>query len=255
MAVSPVWRRVARHFSISAPRMAVRTHLSWPWRALIVLALAAVIGGMWWWGFDFGQLLGGFNKREIEQRLATLQADATTAQQEAASLRSRNTQLESEIAMMRGLQGTLARQLNDLQHENAAMKEEVAFLQTFFEGGSKPGLAVQRLAVDASNGEVARYSVLVVRGGNPKGDFEGRVVLDADVVPAAGAGEAGQGHTITVPPQETPGPGPLSLRFKYYQRLEGTFRIPPGHAVRAVTARAYEAGSDVPRAVRTLTMP
>ncbi|MDH4181557.1 MAG: hypothetical protein OEV46_06055 [Betaproteobacteria bacterium] len=253
MAVSPVWRRFARQFSISAPRMAVRTHLGWPWRALIALALAGVIGGMWWWGFDFGQFLGGFNRDEIEQRIATLKADAATAQSEAAALRARNAELESDLAMMRGLQATQGKQVADMQRENAALKEEVSFLQTFFQGTSKPGLAIQRLAVDTNGGEVARYSVLVVRGGTAKSEFEGHATLAVDLVPSGAPGETGR--TLTLPPPGEVAPNSLALRFKYYQRIEGTFRIPPGFAIRAVTARAYEAGADSPRATRTLTLP
>jgi hypothetical protein len=255
VAVSPVWRRFARQFSISAPRMAVRTHLGWPWRALFALALAGVIAGMWWWGFDFGQLLGGFNREEIEQRMATLTADTATAQAEATALRARNAELESDIAMMRGLQGTLARQVTELQRESAAMKEEINFLQAFFDGASKPGLAIQRLAVDTNGGDVARYSVLVVRGGNPKSDFDGHVALAVDLVPTNGATDGATGQTMALPADAGTAANPLSLRFKYYQRLEGTFRVPPGFAVRAVTARAYEAGSASPRASRTLTLP
>jgi len=255
VAVSPVWRRFSRQFSISAPRMAVRTHLGWPWKALIAMALAGVIGGMWWWGFDFGQILGGFNRDEIEQRIATLQADTATAQSEATALRSRNAELESDLAMMRGLQGTLGKQVADMQRENAALKEEVNFLQAFFDGASKPGLAIQRIAVDVSGGEVARYSVLVVRGGTPKHDFEGHVALAVDLTPTNAAGDAAAGHTLALPPAGSAEPNSLALKFKYYQRLEGTFRVPPGYAVRAVTARAYEAGSAGPRATRTLTVP
>ena len=235
--------------------MAVRTHLGWPWKALLGLLLAGVIGGMWWWGFDFGRLLGGFNRDAIEREAATLRAQASAAQQEAGTLRAHNTQLESDLAMMRGLQGTMTRQMGELQQENAAMKEELSFLQTFFEGSAKPGLALQRLAVTVDGGDVARYSLLVVRGGNPRQDFEGHVTLVAELSPAAVGVEAGRGLTVTVPEDGADAPGPLALRFKYYQRLEGTFRIPPGYAVRAVTARAFEAGMVAPRATRTLTLP
>ena len=75
MPPSAIWRRVRHHFSISAPRMAVRTHLPWPWRAALGLAIVAIIAGMWWWGFDFGQIFSGFNRKEIEAQLATLEAD------------------------------------------------------------------------------------------------------------------------------------------------------------------------------------
>ena len=63
------WRRVRQHFGISAPRMAVRTRLPWWGRGVGVLLLCAVIGGMWWWGFDFGQILGGFNRKDLEAML------------------------------------------------------------------------------------------------------------------------------------------------------------------------------------------
>jgi len=59
--------------------MAVRTHLPWWGRGAIVVTLVAIIGGMWWWGFDFGQIFGGFNRKEVEVRLVTLEADATEA--------------------------------------------------------------------------------------------------------------------------------------------------------------------------------
>jgi hypothetical protein len=34
-----------------------------------VVSSLAIIAGMWWWGFDFGQIFGGFNRKEVEARL------------------------------------------------------------------------------------------------------------------------------------------------------------------------------------------
>ena len=50
--------------------MAVRSRLPWPWRVVAGIVVVAVIGGMWWWGFDFGQFFGGVNRPEIEARIA-----------------------------------------------------------------------------------------------------------------------------------------------------------------------------------------
>lgn len=71
MPASPYFRRLSRQFSISAPRMAVRTNLGWPWKAAFAIVFVAFIAGMWWLGFDFGQLFGGVNRHENESRLAT----------------------------------------------------------------------------------------------------------------------------------------------------------------------------------------
>ncbi len=59
-ALRTVGRRLRQTFGISAPRMAVRTHLSWRWRLPALFGAIALTAGAWWWGFDFGQFLGGF---------------------------------------------------------------------------------------------------------------------------------------------------------------------------------------------------
>jgi hypothetical protein len=53
----------------------------------------------------------------------------------------------------------------------------------------------------------------------------------------------------------SPGGPALSLKFKYYQRLEGTIAVPSGSVVRAVTVRVFESGQSVPRATRNLVIP
>jgi uncharacterized coiled-coil protein SlyX len=247
-------RRIGRHFSISAPRMAVRTHLGWPWKAALAAGLVLLVGGMWWLGFDFGQILGGFNRKEIEQRIATLEADAATAQREATALRARNSELESEIAMALGVQETLKKQVAESAQENAQLKEELAFLQGFFADSSKPGIAIPRIAADANSGERVRYTALIVRGGAAKADFEGHATLSADLVPGDGAPAGSRAITVALPDDDPEAAGALRLRFKYYQRIEGSFRIPPGYVVRAITVRAYESGTAGVRATRTLTL-
>src|SRR5437870_11789958 len=98
--------------------MAVRTRLPWPWRAVIGAALVAIVCGMWWWGFDFGQIFGDFNRKELYAKLSSLEAEANQRRIEAAQLRARSSLLESEWAMAQGSQATLSRQVMELQIEN-----------------------------------------------------------------------------------------------------------------------------------------
>jgi len=248
------WRRVRQQFGISAPRMAVRTSLPWWGRGVLVLALLAIIGGMWWWGFDFGQIFGGFNRKEVESRLVTLQADVDRFRAEATDLRTRNTTLESELAMNKGAQEALSRQVTELSGENAQVKEELAFLQKLVSDSSKgEGLTIQRLAIEADGEDIWRYSLLVVRGGNPKDEFVGRVVLRA-TVSGGTPGLDAPARTIELPTDEPESSPALSLKFKYYQRVEGLIRVPSGARVIAVAVRAYESGQSAPRATRTLSL-
>jgi len=112
------------------------------------------------------------------------------------------------------------------------------------------GLSIPRLTVDVDPDGAYRYNLIVVRGGNPKGDFEGHVALQASL----SAPEGGL-VTLTLPDDQPETRAGLDLRFKYYQRIEGTLRLPAGTRLTALTARAYEDGSTSPRATRTLTSP
>ena len=225
--------------------------MSWRARIAFLLALVAVVAGMWWWGFDFGQLLGGVNRKEVEAKIAALDSEAARLRGEATELRGRNSRHESDLGMSRGAEQTLSRQANDLVAENAQLKEEVAFLQKLVADSSKQaGLSIPRLTVDVDPDGAYRYNLIVVRGGSPKGDFEGHVALQATVTASDGGAV-----TLTLPDDRPETQAGLDLKFKYYQRIEGTLKLPPGTRLTMLTARAFEDGNASPRATRTLTNP
>jgi hypothetical protein len=254
VAGSHWWRRLRQNFGISAPRMAVRTPLPWWGRSLILVALAVVVAGMWWWGFDFGQLFGGFNRKEIEAKVATLEVDVARYRAEATELRTRSSQLETELAMTKGAQEALTRQATELSTENAQLKEDLTFLQKLFADANTQGnVTITRLTAERQSDDLWRYGLLVVRGGAPGEDFKGTVVLQATVAPADITQSAVR--TLTLPEDQPDTAGTLKLKFKYYQRIEGTLRVPAGTRVTGLTARVYEDGSTTPRGTRTLSNP
>ena len=67
--------------------------------------------------------------------------------------------------------------------------------------------------------------------------------------------QAAEPSTVTLPEDQPDSKPALSLKFKYYQRVEGTLRVPPGLRLTALTAKAYENGNASPRVTRTLTNP
>ena len=256
MALSIWWRRARQHFSIDAPRMAVRSRLPWPWRAVVGACLLAVVAGMWWWGYDFGQIFGVVNRKEIETRIAALEAENADLRKEAAQLRAKTMQQESELTMTSGAQAALSREALELSTENSQIKEELVFLQKLVADSNKQvGLSIQRLSVEREREDAWHYSLLLVRGGSPKEEFVGQVTLQVTVQPTAIGGPPARPTIVTLP-DDQPGTGAaLVLKFKYYQRLEGTIRVPNGSAVRAVTVRAFESGQSGPRATRNLVIP
>jgi hypothetical protein len=204
---------------------------------------------MWWWGFDFGQLLGGFNRSAVAEKQAKLEEDLTATKEDNVRLRAKAAELESDLNVTRGAQATLSRQALDLQSENTQMKEELAFLRTLFSESGKPGtVSIQRLAAERERDDVYHFSMLVVRGGKPSDDFTGQLALLANV--AVG----GHTSTLTLPDDQPETAAALNLRFKYYQRIDGTFRVPPGAQLKSLQARVLEPGQTTPRATRSLNL-
>jgi len=232
--------------------MSVRSHLPWPWRVTLGFGLLLIIGGMWWWGFDFGQIFGGFNRKEVETKLSTLEAEVAQLRGEAAELRTRASQQDSELAMTRGAQATLTKQAAELQNENSQLKEELVFLQQLVSDTHKQaGLTIQRVAIERERDNAYHYSLLVVRGGKPSDDFDGHITLQVTLQPD---GTGPRSAILSLPDEQPRTASALKLKFKYYQRLEGTFEVPAGASVRAVVARAFEAGQTAPRATRSVQM-
>jgi hypothetical protein len=249
LTLRTIGRRLRQTFGISAPRMAVRTHLSWPWRLTALFGVAALTAGMWWWGFDFGRFLAGFDRMPVARAKSAVDAETGVTRDDNALLRAKLAELESDLAVTRGAQATLSRQTLELQNENAQMKEELAFLRKLFGDTGRPGsFTIQRLSAERDRDNVYRFSMLVVRGGNPNDEFSGQLALSASV--AAG------GHSVTVnlPDDQPDTAAALTLKFKYYQRVEGTFRIPAGGQLRSLQARVLESGQTTPRATRSLNL-
>jgi hypothetical protein len=242
-------RKLRQTFGISAPRMAVRTHLSWRWKIPAMLGLFLLVVGMWWWGFDFGQFLSGFNRGEVAEKQGKLESEVALFKDENVKLRGRAAQLESDLNITRGAQATLSKQSLELQAENTQIKEELAFLQKLFSDTGKQGtISIQRLSAERERDDAYHYSLLVVRGGNPSGEFAGQLTLQAGLL------SGGRLATVALPDDQPDASATLKLKFKYYQRIEGTIRVPPGSQLKTLQARVLELGQTSPRATRSLNI-
>ncbi|HVR92813.1 MAG TPA: DUF6776 family protein [Casimicrobiaceae bacterium] len=242
-------RKLRQTFGISAPRMAVRTHLSWRWKIPAVLALFLLVAGMWWWGFDFGQFLSGFNRGAVAEKQGKLESEVAQFKDENGKLRARAAQLEIDLNITRGAQATLSKQSLELQSENTQIKEELAFLQKLFSDTGKQGtISIQRLSAERERDDAYHYSLLVVRGGNPSGEFAGQLTLQAGLL------SGGRLATVALPDDQPDASATLKLQFKYYQRIEGTIRVPPGSQLKTLQARVLEVGQSSPRATKSLNI-
>jgi Family of unknown function (DUF6776) len=242
-------KRIRQRFGISAPKMTVRTHVAWYWRWLGMLVLLSLSLALAAWMYDSGRRFAGFDRGEIEEELARLRESSATLREEMLRVRSIADASESRLKIEQSAQAQLGTQVKALEDENGRLKEDLAFFESLVPSerrGDKMSIHRFKVERDALPGEY-RYRLLVTQGGRNR-QFQGSLQLVVEVQ------QEGKDDIIIFPePSEMDGP-PFKLNFKYFHRIEGTFRVPAGARVRAVQARILENGSSEARASQNVNL-
>lgn len=230
-------------FGIAAPRVAVRTAIPWYWRWLAFIALAIAIMMFSRTAYDFGRKFAGFDQGEADHEVQRLTAANAKFEQESVQLSGNLVQLERQMQIERATYTDLVKQVKALTDENASLKEGLAFFQTLMpSGGKEGGVAVNRFLVqnDALPGEF-RYRLLLTQTGQRSKDFQGRLQFVVNLQ------QDGKKAVMTLPAEDDKEAKGFKLNFRFYQRVEGTFRVTPGMVVKSMQVRVLEGDSKEPR--------
>jgi len=244
--------RLRQRFGIAAPRVAIHSHIPWYWRWLGVSVLIAVSAASAAWIYDAGRRYAGFDSTEALEELGGLKTDLGEARAELERLRAIANAADSRVSIERTAQQRLAQQIRALEQDNARLREELATFESMLssEARAVPALAVHRFKVEADvlPGEYRYRMLLVTPAARRERDFNGRLELVVNLT------EGGQSAMMSIPEPADAGASAFRLSFKYFRRVEGTFRISPKARVESVQVRVYETGSSQPRATQTTSL-
>jgi hypothetical protein len=248
--ISRFIRTLKRKFGISAPRVAVRAHVPWYWRWAGLLALGALVVGIGWATYDFGMEFAGFRRGEADRALAKLDDEMRRREAELGELRSRVAAAERQLQIERATYGDLGKQVKALTDENAVLKEDLAFFQSLMVASGKEGMiTVNRFRVqrEALPGEY-RYRLLLVQTGQRAKEFQGKLQFILNLE------QADRKYVLTLPPDGEKHSRDYQLGFKFFQRIEGTFKVAPDAVVKSMQVRVYENGVTTPKLTQTVNV-
>ena len=241
-------KKIRRRFGIAAPRMTVKTHVAWYWRMLGLVAVLSCSLALAAWIYDAGRRFAGFDRSEAEQELSQLRESVGRLTQETAGLRASVNASESKLQIERAAQAQLGRQVKVLEDENARLKEDLAFFENLIPSEHRDNtLLINRFRVEpgALPGEF-RYRLLLLQGGRRDKPFQGNLQLLVTLQ------QDGKDAIITLP--EEGAAQAYRINFKYFQRVEGMFRVAPGARVKMVQVRIFEGGSAQARATQSFNL-
>lgn len=243
-------RALHRKFGITATRVAVHAHVPWYWRWLGYIGLGAVVVGIGWTTYDYGMGLAGFRQSEAARSLARLNEEIRRRETALVEMRSQVASAERQLQIERATYGDLARQVKTLADENAALKEDLAFFQSLMaSGGKEIGLSINRFRVqqDALPGEY-RYRLLLVQSGQRVKEFRGTLQFVVYLE------QSDRKFVLTLPPEDQKNAREYQVNFKFFQRVDGTFKVAPGTAVKSLQVRVYENGVVAPKLLQTASV-
>jgi hypothetical protein len=246
------WGKLRRRFGIAAPRVEIQTQIPWYWRWVGIAVLLGISAASAAWIYDAGRRFAGFDHSEVQQELFRVRRELDGARAELERLRAIANAADSRVSIERTAQQKLAQQIRTLEQENARVREELATFESMLssDARSASSLSIYRFKVepDVLPGEYRYRLLLVTPSARRERDFNGRLELVISLQ------EGGQNVMMSFPEQADAGAAAFRLAFKYFRRVEGTFRVSPKARVDSVQVRIYETGSSQPRATHTVAL-
>ena len=155
-------RSLRNRWGISAPRLIVSPHVAWYWRALAVIAALTVSLVIAMWIYDAGRRFAGFDATTLENEVATLRARVAALEEEASALRGVAASSESRLQIEKSAQAQLVRQLKSVEAENVLLREDVAFFENLARTPGDDKLAVSGLVRNPASAKPIEHLSAVV---------------------------------------------------------------------------------------------
>lgn len=231
-------RRLRSRFGIAAPRVAVRTHLPWYWRALSVIVLSGASLALAGWIYDAGQRFAGFHQGVSEQEIAGMRERIALLESDLDRARKVENASESRLRIESTSLEQLTLQIRTLEEENTRLKSDLATFESLAGGQTgDSGLAISRLEILPAGGGQYRYRLLLAQTGSKKDkEFNGMIQLIATVQTGR------ETAMMQFPPTGDAAASQYQVNFRYFRRMEGTFSIAAGGRVQRVEARLVQDG-------------
>lgn len=246
-----LWK-IRQRFGIAAPRVAVHSHVPWYWRWIGLAVLLGISAASAAWIYDAGRQFAGFDRSEVQHELREVRSQLEEARAELARVRSVADAADSRLSIERTAQQSLAQQIRTLEKDNARLKEELATFESMLSSEARNAntVTVYRFKVepDVLPGEYRYRVLLLTPTTRQQREFHGRLEL------AVNLKEGGQSAIMSFPEPGDAGAGAFKLGFRYFQRVEGIFRVNPKAKVESVQVRVYEGNAAEPRATHSVTL-
>lgn len=240
------FRLLRRRLTISAPRMAVRSALPWPFRWAMLAIVLGFCAAIALWAFEFGKDIAGLDK-DAKGEMTALRAEIETLHAEVLKVKSERDAAQSIantsgtlLTTEKSAQEQLRTQNKLLEAENRTLRDDLGFFEKLIPSVATESMAIRGLQAEVQNGRQVKWQVLVIQPLRNAPEFNGRLELSFVGTQNGKPWVAG-----------LPG-GAQVIKFRQYGRMEGLIDLPPETVLKSVSAKVLD--GSVTRAAQSIKL-
>lgn len=220
-------RLLRRKLTVSAPRMAVRSALPWPFRWLLGAVVLGFSGALALWAFEVGKEIAGLD-RHAKQELVQLRDEVQQLRADLTKAQSVVNTSQSLLTAEKAAQEQLTQQIRQLEADNQLLRSDLGFFERLIPGTGTSALSIRGLQVERLSEGQLKWQVLMIQAAKNAPEFRGS--LDITFT----------GTLDGKPWSMTQAAVPQAVVIRSYLRQEGIVSVPPLAVVSVVTARIWQ---------------
>jgi hypothetical protein len=239
-------RLLRRRLTISAPSMAVRSALPWPFRWAVVAIVFGFCAAIGLWAFEFGKdiagLEGGSREQvlQLQSQVLALQSELSKTQEQRDQAQSIANTADTLVTAEKASKEQLLLQVRQTEAENQRLRDDLGFFEKLIPSTGTGSVAIRGLQAELQSGNAVRWQVLVIQANRNALEFSGTL----DITFA--------GLQNGKPWSSALAGGPQAITLKQYGRLEGVFELPPQVVLKSVSAKVLQ--GNVPKSTQTIKL-
>ncbi len=223
------FRLLRRRLTVSAPRMAVRSALPWPFRwvsAAVVLGFCAAIS---LWAFEFGKMIAGLDGG-VKDEVVQLRAELAKAIAERDKAQSFANSAQTLLTTEQAAQAQVLAQKKQLENDNQSLRDDLGFFEKLIPSTGVEGIAIRGLQAEMLEGHRLRWRILLIQQQRQVAEFRGNLEFSV-----AGTLD-GKPWSISVPAAQQ------AVNFTQFGRFQGVLDVPALAVVKIISVKVLDGG-------------
>ncbi len=221
------FRLLRRRLTISAPRMAVRSALPWPFRWAVLAVVFGFCAAIGLWAFEFGKVIAGLDGGAREE-LVRLRAENDKIKTERDRAQYVANTSQTLLTTEKAAQERLLARNRQLESDNLNLRDDLGFFEKLMPLASAEGISIRGLQAEVTEDRRLRWRVLLIQPQKNVAEFRGNLELTFTGL------LNGKPWAMSLPD------GAQSVKFTQFGRFQGVLDLPPQALVKSVSVKVLE---------------